>query len=139
MSKPPLRPRPSSISTKPPKSVIRAADIARHLGIKSPSKVASGRYLREATGAKQLNVVVFQLGDLDCVGLEGTGEKRQWVIQNDARWKKLGFRPHQARPDSNASSSTYIQEYAPLPNGNVDLRLRQARQTILNLFKNGAE
>ncbi len=117
-------------------SVDRTAEIARQLSMKSPSSVASGHYLRVETETKHIWAGVFHRGGFDCVDLEGTGKKmRQWVIENDARWRSWGFLPHQPDPSTAKNNSTYIQEFSPLPNGKIDPKLRRTYQKILSHFK----
>lgn len=74
------------------KADVRAADIARQLRMKPTRSVASGRYLAERTGTNQINAIVFHRNKVDCVGLEGTGKRRQWVSARHRQWERMGFK-----------------------------------------------
>ena len=116
-------------------AALRSAEIARQLGMKPTSKSGNGRYLMEKTETEQIRVAVFHSYGSDHVGFVGSRAKRQWVIQKDTRWRRLGFQPHQAYPESAKNDATYIKKFAPLPDGKVNPELRRTYEWVLSEFK----
>lgn len=138
------RSRPSQVSNPVPKAsgmtskgALRSAEIARQIGMKPTSRLGNGKYLHEKTRTQNISATVFHSKGYDCVGFagsKGTDDKRQWVLQRDAKWRKLDFLPHQKRPEDNKTFSTYIKKFDPLPDGKVNPELHQTYKWVLKRF-----
>lgn len=109
----------------------RAAEIARQLGIRWHSKVASGRYLQCRTTQPNIHIIVFSRYGRDCVGVEGVRQGRETVLQRRDEWLKIGLSQHQKSADSHKTAATFMIEHSPQPDGTLHPSLHSTYRRLV--------